>query len=166
MYADAQNVLPEEPPLALTDLQGLVLHLRGFPAPRAGSRARVADAQELPESFTIGTTKAFDKGYAYEYKKEMIKGETIYVCNKSSEWARRNEVLVLRCVWGNWTAFDSAVSDDGSTPHCLQPVFRCLEKDITQPGWHNWETNHAASRHDAGLAVDWHGALRAETRVP
>ena len=27
MYADAQNVLPEERPLALTDVQGLVLPL-------------------------------------------------------------------------------------------------------------------------------------------
>ena len=66
----------------------------------------------------------------------------------------------------NITAFDSAVSADGLTLQCRQPVFRCLATDITQPGWHSWETNYAASRNDAGPAVDWQGALWAETRVP
>ena len=84
----------------------------------------------------------------------------------------QNEVLVLRCVTeqdgspGTWTAFDSAVSADGLTLQCRQPVFRCLATDITQPGWHTWQTNYAASRNDAGPSVDWQGALWAETRVP
>ena len=85
---------------------------------------------------------------------------------KGSEWARTNEVLVLRCVTGTWTAFHSAVSADGLTLQCRQPVFRCLAADITQPGWHTWQTNYAASPNDAGLAVDWQGTLWAETRVP
>ena len=38
--------------------------------------------------------------------------------------------------------------------------------DITQAGWHKWQTNYAADPNDAGLAVDWQGALWAETRVP
>ena len=38
--------------------------------------------------------------------------------------------------------------------------------DITQPGWHSWQTNYAADPNGAGLAVDWQGALWAETRVP
>ena len=29
----------------------------------------------------------------------------------------------------------------------------------------NWQTNHAASPNDAGLAIDWQGALWAETQV-
>ena len=73
---------------------------------------------------------------------------------------------MLRCVNGAWTAFDSAVSANGSTLQCRQPVFRCLAADITQPGWHNWETNDAANPNDAGLEVDWQGELWAETRVP
>ena len=96
MYADAQNVLPEVRPLALTDVEGLVLHLRGFAEPRASPCARVADAQELPEKFTIGTSKAFKEGNAYEYKKGIIKGQAWYVCTKRSEWAHRNEGFVLR----------------------------------------------------------------------
>ena len=141
--------------------------------PRGGQRVPVPDGTQVPSgaqqmliSFTIGTTNAFKKGYAYEYKKEMIKGETIYVCNKSSEWAHRNKVLVLRCVDRNWTAFDSAFSDDGSIPHCRQPVFRCIEKDITQPGWYYWEFNGAANRHDTDFVVEWNGGMWAETQVP
>ena len=38
--------------------------------------------------------------------------------------------------------------------------------DITQRGWHKWQTNYAADPNDAGLAADWQGALWAETRVP
>ena len=85
---------------------------------------------------------------------------------KGSERARSNAVLVLRCEGETWTAFDSAVSADGLTLQCRQPVFRCLATDITQPGWHKWQTNYAADPNDAGLAVDWQGALWAETRVP
>ena len=122
--------------------------------------------QEMPEHFRIGTKKAFEENYAFPYEKRQIGSETIYVCTKGSEWARTNEVLVLRRVTGIWTAFDSDVSADGSTLQCRQPVFRCLATDITQPGWHNWQTNHAASPNDGGLAVQWDGALWAETRVP
>ena len=47
-----------------------------------------------------------------------------------------------------------------------QPVVRCLATDITQPGWHKWETSYAANPNDAGLVVDWPGAFWAEARVP
>ena len=96
----------------------------------------------------------------------MIGSETIYVCTKGSEWARADEVLVLRCDKGIWTAFDSALNADGSTLQCRQPVFRCLATDITQPGWYKWETNWAADRNGDGLTIDWQGGLWAETRVP
>ena len=128
--------------------------------------------QQMPERLTIGTKKAFEKNYPFAYEKKEIGSETIYVCTKGSEKARRGEVLVLRCVTkqdgspGTWTAFDSAVSADGSTLQCRQPVFRCLATDITQPGWHKWETNYVANPNGAGLSVDWQGALWAETRVP
>ena len=122
--------------------------------------------QQMPERLTIGTAKAFNSNYAFPYKKTQIDSETIYVCSKGSDLARANEVLVLRCVAGTWTAFDSDVSADELTLQCRQPVFRCLATDITQPRWHNWQTNYAADPNDAGLAVDWQGALWAETRVP
>ena len=123
-------------------------------------------AVQMPERLTIGTKKAFDQNYPFPYQRRLIDSETIYVCSKGSQWARGNEVLVLRCERGIWIAYDSAVSADGSTLQCRQPVFRCLATDITQPGWHNWQTNYAADPNDAGLAVDWQGALWAETRVP
>ena len=92
----------------------------------------------------------------------------MYVCTKGSHRARANEVLVLRCVNGIWTAYDSAVSPDGSYRYFRQPVFRCHATNITQPGWHKWETNDFAD-HDAGpggLGAHWQGELWAETRVP
>ena len=49
----------------------------------------------LPERLTIGTQKAFAKNYPYPYQKAEIGTETVYVCSKGSEWARRGEVLVL-----------------------------------------------------------------------
>ena len=90
----------------------------------------------MPEHITIGTKKAFDNNYAFPYKKTQISSEVIYVCTKGIQWARGSEVLVLRCVNGTWTAFDSAVSANGSTLQCRQAVFRCLATDITQPEWH------------------------------
>ena len=122
--------------------------------------------QQMLEHLIIGTKKAFDNNYPFPYQKKQIGAEIIYVCTKGSQWARTGEVLVLRCENETWTAFDSAVSADGSTLQCRQPVFRCLATDITQRGWHKWETNYAASPNDAGLEVDWQGELWAETRVP
>ena len=121
--------------------------------------------QQMPEHLTIGTQKALEQNYAFPYQKTQIGSETIYVCTKGSEWARTNEVLVLRCVTGTWTAFDSAVSADGSTLQCRQPVFHCLATDITQRGWHKWEINDLASPTDDGLEADWQGELWAGTRV-
>ena len=120
----------------------------------------------MPEHLTIGTKKSFQNNYPFPYEKTQIGSETIYVCTKGSQWARTNEVLVLRCVTGTWTAFDSAVSADGLTLQCRQPVCRCLAAGITQPGWHNWQTNYVASPNDAGLEVNWQGALWAEARPP
>ena len=123
-------------------------------------------AVQMPEHLTIGTKKAFKKNYAFPYEKKKIGSETIYVCNKGSDKAREGEVLVLRFQNGTWTAYDSAVSADGLTLQCRQPVFRCFGADITQPGRYCWQMNETASPSDAGLAVNWQSALWAETRVP
>ena len=120
----------------------------------------------LPPRLTIGTANAFAGGYAFSYTKEVIASETIYVCTKGSQWCLPNEVLVLRCANGTWTAYDTAVNAHGDTLQCRQAVFRCQATNITQPGWYQWETNFAADREGAGLEFDWQGALWAETRVP
>ena len=127
--------------------------------------------QQLPDHLTIGTKNAFERNIAFPYKKKQIGEETIYLCNKGSDWARADEVLVLRCETNEdsgrrtWTAFDSVVTADGSTLSCRQAVFRCSETDITQPGWHDWETNYAATSDEEGRPDDWHGTVRAETRL-
>ena len=141
---------------------------------RSGSQLAEPDAtqirgggQQMPERLTILITKAFEKKYAFAYVKIYIASEITFVCTKGSQWARPKEFLVLRrCETGPWIAYDGALGADGTTLRLRQSVFRCLAADITQPGWHNWETNHAASPNGAGLAVDWQGALSAETRGP
>ena len=122
--------------------------------------------KEMPEHLTIGTKTAFQKGYAFPYKKKKIASETVYVCDKGSDNAKKDEVLVLRCEDDIWTAYDSAVRDNGSTLECRQPVFRCLHTDITRAGWHQWQMNYAASTNGEGVQPNWQGALQAETRVP
>ena len=128
---------------------------------------RAEGGMDRPDHLTIRFTKEFEENYALTYKKKLIVSEIVYVCSEGSAWARDDEVLVLRCEQNIWTAYDSAVNVLGSTLQCRQPVFRCLDTDITQAGWHKWQTNHAANAHDvAGLEVDWQGALLAETRLP
>ena len=129
-------------------------------------------ALQMPDTFQIGTKKAFDKNYAFPYTKKQVGSEILYICDKGSQWARANEQLVLRYeagpegAQGTWTAYDSDVNQDGTTLQCRQAVFRCLGADITQPGWHEWETNYAADRNGDGLITDWQGQLWAETKVP
>ena len=160
---------PQEMP---QDALDTIPHDGGLQQP-GGSQLAVPDGpqvpgrgQEMPEHFRIGTKKAFEENYAYHYEKRQIGLEIIYVCTKGSKWSRKNELLVLRYEAGTWTAYDSDVSANGRTLHCRQPVFQCLDTDITKPGWHQWQTNDAASRNADGLTVDWRGALRAETKVP
>ena len=124
--------------------------------------------QEMPEHLTIGTKTAFQNGYAFPYEKKKIASETVYVCNKGSDNAKKDEVLVLRCEDDIWTAYDSAIKNTPKkkTLMCRQPVFRCLHTDITRAGWHQWQMNYAASTNGEGVQPDWQGALKAETRVP
>ena len=118
---------------------------------------------DMPLNFAIGTKKAFERNYAFPYTRRTINDETIYVCNKGSEYGRANEFLVLRHDAGTWTAWDSVI-EDHETLRCRQPVFRSNE-DITFPGWHTWEKNLDASRENEGSRVTWGGNLMAETRV-
>ena len=123
-------------------------------------------AGQLPEHLAIGTLKAFEKNYAFTYEKQQINSEIIYVCDRGSKWARTNEVLVLRCQQGTWTAYDSDVNADGKTHQCRQAVFRCRDgADMAEPGWHCWEINDVASPNDTGVSVDWQTEVWAETRV-
>ena len=126
--------------------------------------------KEMPEHLTVGTKTAFQRGYAYPYTRMEIDLETIYVCNKGSDYVKKDEVLVLRCKNGIWTAYDNVVKKTQKTHKktltCRQAVFRCLHTDITRAGWHVWEMNHATSTNGEGDEPDWKGALQAETRVP
>ena len=118
----------------------------------------------MPEHIIIGTQKAFDRGHPFQYEKRQIHDETIYFSNKGSQHARPGEFVVMRYVEGTWTAWDSSILACGGTLQCRQPVFRCLAKDITGPGWHLWQKNHVATSDNPGF-VEWDGALSAKTLV-
>ena len=119
----------------------------------------------MPDYLIIGTQKAFQYRYAFRYKKTLICSETVYVSTKGSNSARAGEILVLRCEGTIWTAYDSALTADGTTLQCRQPVFRSQGSDITQSGWHNWARNHEASPNHEGLTENWASDLWALTQV-
>ena len=129
-------------------------------------------ALQMPDTFQIGTQTAFQNNSALLYTKKQAGSEILYICGNGSKWARANEQLVLRYVEGpegtkmTWTAYDSDVNQDGTTLQCRQAVFRCIDDDITQPGWHVWEINYAAKKNGDGLYCTWEGQLWAETIVP
>ena len=131
----------------------------------AQAMLRAEGGMDRPDHLTIRFTKEFEENYALTYKKKLIASEIVYVCSEGSAWARRDEFLVLRCEQNIWTAYDSAVNVLGSTLQCRQPVYRCLDTDMTRAGWHEWQTNRAADATDDGFAPNWQGALQAETRL-
>ena len=102
----------------------------GEPIPQEGQVAVLASqvAIPMPQHITIGTAKAFENNRPFNYTKRQVRDETIdetiYVCDKGSEWSRAHEYLVLRREAGIWTAYDSAVSPDGGYLHCRHAVFR------------------------------------------
>ena len=116
--------------------------------------------EEWPESFSIGTETAYERGYAYPYKRQKIKEETVYVCDKGSDNAQHGEVLVLRREKEEWIAYDSLVSENELT--CRQQVFRSRDADITKEGEHTWQMNKSRITGDEPI---WFGALNCRTKV-
>ena len=90
--------------------------------------------EDVPEFFSIGTEKAYARGYDYKYKKDNIAGETVYVCDRGSDAAKKGERLVLRRDPDGWTAYDSSVT--GSALTCRQKVFRSDDAYIYKEGEH------------------------------
>ena len=118
----------------------------------------------MPQHFSIGTWKAFANNDAYSYEKKHLEAETIYVCEKGSEWKCEGEKLVLRLEGDTWKAYDCAFSDDGKIQEWRQAVFRCKGYDITKPGLYVWETNSNASPRNESSEEKWGGHLPAETK--
>ena len=119
---------------------------------------------DLPQSFSIGTKRAYAGGYEYPYKKQKIDMETVYVCTKGSDNARENEVLVLRRESDAWIAYDSSVTGNELT--CRQKVFRSRDAKITKQGYHEWEMNKSANKGRQVHDPDWFGHLWCLTKVP
>ena len=109
-----------------------------------GAMASADEGEEkMPEAFSVGTRRAYAKGYAYPYNKQKIDMETVYVCNKGSDSARDNEFLVLRRESDAWIAYNS--SRTGNLLTCRNGTFRSKD-DITKAGYHLWEMNKSATK--------------------
>ena len=119
--------------------------------------------REMPESFSIGTIKAYQRGYEYPYRKQNIDMETVYVCNKGSDSARHNEFLVLRREPDAWIAYNS--SRTGNKLTMRQGAFRCTD-DITKAGYHSWQMNKSATRDQEIDDPVWSGEIWCFTHLP
>ena len=109
----------------------------------AGSLLRGEEQpREMPEEFSIGTPHAWKNGYASLYRKEIINGETVFVCNRKSSSGRDTEFMLLRRESGVWIAYNS--SRTGNALTCRNAIFRC-KCDITAVGSHVCEINETAT---------------------
>ena len=124
---------------------------------------REQQPQELPERFTIGTKRAYRKGYEYSNKKQRIGEETVYLCTTGSEYSCKDEVLVLRREKNAWIAYDSSVTGNELT--CRQKVFRSRDAKITKQGYHEWEMNKSANKGPQVHEPEWFGSLWCITKV-
>ena len=120
-------------------------------------------AVDQPAHISIGTRKAFQRGYQYDYALHEALG--VYVCTKGSQHARQGEVLMLMRSNDLWVAFDAAIVD--TTLHVRQPVFRS-ESNVLEPGWHVWQINYAADpTNTEESTANWQGDnWQVETRIP
>ena len=99
--------------------------------------------REMPEEFSIGTLHAWNNGYAYLYRKEIIDRETVYVCYRQSDSGRHNECMVLRRESGVWIAYNSCIT--GNALICRNVTFRS-NHDVTEAGYHFCEMNKSATQ--------------------
>ena len=124
--------------------------------------------EKYPDRIAIGTQKRFDNNTPYIYNKVTINGEPMYVCERGSDWARGNELLILRLRTTEdgsteWVAYDSSV--DEHRVIMRQAVFRCNNDNILTEGPHVWQKNGAASKTGEAPIQEWEGRLWCETRV-
>lgn len=125
---------------------------------------------ELPESvqlhareasngrcFTIGSTKAYRDGYAFEYRPTSLPG--MYTSQTVPNTARAGERMVLEYYSGYWYA------SCGRT-RTRQRLFRTDIHDLWAPDqWIHWEINEAASREKNELDEErWGGRVWCQTR--
>ena len=110
----------------------------------------------------IGTRKAYENHYEFNYIAEKYEGEDVYVCSKGSEWARKNEMLLLKREGNYWIAWDGVRAVGGGFCY-RQPVFRTQTHAI-QAGTHTWETNQNATDAIDRITAHWFGSLVCQTR--
>ena len=123
---------------------------------------------DMPVRIAIGTEKAFDNQYAYNYS--FNEDTRTYVCNQTTQNGRPNEVLMIAPVGlpdGTWFVAVEGLVIDGAF-EARQMAFR-TQAEFWVPGWHTWQTNSACCRRavetipPACWDVDW--LLNAATRI-
>ena len=120
-------------------------------------------AKEMPECFSIGTKRAYEKGNEYSYRKQIINMETVYVCSRRSDSARDNEFLLLVRRPDAWVAYDA--KRVGNKLTMRQSTFRST-RNITKAGYHAWQINKTATQEQEFDDPDWSDDMWCITHVP
>ena len=123
-----------------------------------------ASLEAAPEALSIGTAKAFQKGYDYRDVKIRMGEEFALKCTEGSEYAKAGESLLIVREGSYYVAHDGYVNDEQRVV-LRQPVFRTRDAFYTS-GVHSSQLDYAAKPSGDSPAPEWRGTMAAETRLP
>lgn len=118
----------------------------------------------LPAAFSIGTDRAFERGYEFKYA--WNSAIHAFVCEHQTTTKVPTEVMVIKptprdadgAVW--FVAWEGTLSSE--TFVARQGVFRTQER-FWEAGNHAWERNSSSS--PTNNENNWGGSMNAETLV-
>ena len=122
--------------------------------------------KQLPVTLTIGTGKAFDEGYAYNYV--FVDRIGMYVCDHQTTTNVPGEVMALQVgsdeLGQTWYVASEGALVDGQRFDGRQIVFRTTER-FWEPGRHEWQLNANSSFTNRDNS-NWGDTTFAFTEVP
>ena len=122
--------------------------------------------KQLPVTLTIGTGKAFDEGYAYNYV--FVDRIGMYVCDHQTTTNVPGEVMALQVgsdeLGQTWYVAVEGALVDGQRFDGRQIVFRTTER-FWEPGRHEWQLNANSSSTNSDNST-WGDTMFAWTEVP
>ncbi len=124
--------------------------------------------KQLPVTLTIGTGKAFDEGYAYNYV--FVDRIGMYVCDHQTTTKVPGEVMAIATALDEqmttWYVAQEGELVDGQRFEARQFVFRTTER-FWEPGRHEWQLNaNSSSTNRDKTMFAWGDAMFAFTEVP
>ena len=129
---------------------------------------------ELPKRLIIRMPTTFGNNFgneivSLEFSKIEDNVEILYECTRGSNWARRDERMLLTFTQGQWIVYDTARLADNVTISCRQAVFHCFSKNMTERGWYMWRWNVDAdqNKNNGYYPAEWSCRhFWAETAMP